>query len=51
MSRHGPGFFGAVRYIHMNPVRAGMAEKLDEYKWTSHAQYEGGTGTAWPEPV
>lgn len=48
---HGPEIQRVVRYIHMNPVRAGMVEKLDEYKWTSHAQYEGGTGVAWPEPV
>ena len=25
-----------VRYIHRNPVRAGMVEKLSEYLWSSH---------------
>ncbi len=28
-----------VRYIHRNPLRAGMVEKLDSYKWSSHSAY------------
>jgi hypothetical protein len=24
------------RYIHLNPVRAGIAEKPDAYKWSSY---------------
>ena len=27
------------RYIHLNPVRAGMAEKPEEYRWTSYQSY------------
>jgi len=27
------------RYIHLNPVRAGMAEKPHEYRWTSYQGY------------
>lgn len=29
----------AVRYIHRNPLRAGLAERLDAYKWSSHKGY------------
>lgn len=29
------------RYIHLNPVRAGMAEKPEQYKWSSHPAYIG----------
>src|SRR3990172_2353035 len=25
------------RYIHLNPVRAGIVEKPDDYRWTSYA--------------
>ena len=27
------------RYIHLNPVRAGMVEKPEEYEWSSYAYY------------
>ncbi len=42
------GTLEELRYIHMNPIRAGMAETLKEYPWSSHFQYAGGedTGTA-----
>lgn len=30
-----------VQYIHMNPIRAKMEERLGTYKWTSHNQYIG----------
>jgi REP element-mobilizing transposase RayT len=29
----------AVRYIHRNPLKASLAENLDEYKWCSHKGY------------
>ena len=29
----------AVRYIHRNPLRAGLADKIDAYKWCSHKGY------------
>ena len=48
---HGPEIKRVIRYIHMNPIRARAVEKIDEYTWCSHAQYEGATGIAWPEPV
>ncbi|MCK4905513.1 transposase [bacterium] len=27
------------RYIHLNPVRAGVVKKLEEYKWSSYRDY------------
>ena len=29
----------AVRYIHRNPLRAGLVNRLDAYKWSSHKGY------------
>ncbi len=29
----------AVRYIHRNPLRAGLVDRLDSYKWSSHQGY------------
>ena len=28
-----------VRYIHRNPLEAGLVDKLNKYKWTSHKGY------------
>ena len=28
-----------VRYIHRNPLRAGLAKKLEDYTWSSHKGY------------
>jgi len=28
-----------VRYLHRNPLRAGVTDHLDEYPWTSHNGY------------
>ncbi len=28
-----------VRYIHRNPLRAGMVGRLEDYKWFSHGDY------------
>ncbi|MEA3223999.1 MAG: transposase, partial [Thermodesulfobacteriota bacterium] len=28
-----------VRYIHRNPLRAGLVENLDQYTWSSHSGY------------
>jgi REP element-mobilizing transposase RayT len=28
-----------VRYIHRNPLRAGLADKIDAYAWSSHQGY------------
>ncbi|QGU94411.1 hypothetical protein GOM49_04205 [Clostridium bovifaecis] len=29
-----------LRYVHRNPIRAKMVEKLDDYKWSSHHFYK-----------
>src|SRR6266498_2751571 len=29
------------RYIHLNPVRAGMAERPEDYRWSSYRSYIG----------
>jgi len=34
-------FFTVVRYIHQNPVKAGMVSKVDEWKWSSCLNYYG----------
>jgi putative transposase len=36
-----------VRYIHMNPVRAGITETPIEYRWSSHRAYLGGNRPEW----
>jgi REP element-mobilizing transposase RayT len=28
-----------VRYIHRNPIRSGIVERMDSYKWSSHRGY------------
>lgn len=33
-----------IRYIHLNPVRAGIAVTPDDYPWTSHHHYTTGKG-------
>lgn len=35
-----------VRYLHLNPVRAGLVPRLDEYAWSSHPAYLG--RERWP---
>jgi putative transposase len=29
------------RYIHLNPVRAGMSERPEDYSWSSYRHYVG----------
>jgi REP element-mobilizing transposase RayT len=36
-----------VRYIHLNPVRAGMVVAPDEYQWSGHAAYLGRENLTW----
>lgn len=33
-----------VRYIHMNPVKAKMVGRADDYRWSSDCFYRGGAG-------
>jgi len=36
-----------LRYIHRNPVRAGMVESVDDYPWSSHRSYLGQESFSW----
>jgi putative transposase len=36
-----------IRYIHLNPVRAGMVENPEEYPWSSHRAYLGKEFLSW----
>ncbi len=33
------GFINVIRYIHMNPVKAGLADTPEEYPWCSYREY------------
>jgi REP element-mobilizing transposase RayT len=35
------------RYIHRNPVDAGIVDSPSSYRWSSQQAYEGFTSTAW----
>ena len=35
-------FWSVVRYIHINPVKAGLAATLGDYVWSSHLTYAAG---------
>lgn len=34
-------FLTVVRYIHQNPIKAGIAKNVDVYKWSSYREYIG----------
>lgn len=36
-----PYLMQVIRYIHDNPVRAGMIQKSEEYQWSSYKEYLG----------
>lgn len=36
-----------IRYIHLNPVRAGIAADVAEYRWSSHHNYLGRADDRW----
>lgn len=36
-----------IRYIHRNPVEAGIATKVVEYPWSSHHAYMGSRSESW----
>lgn len=36
-----------LRYIHLNPVRAGMVASPADYRWSSHGAYAGGARPDW----
>jgi REP element-mobilizing transposase RayT len=37
----------ALRYIHLNPVEAGLVRRAGAYPWSSHRYYMGGTVAPW----
>jgi len=40
-------FIALLRYIHLNPVRAGLVQGPAAYPWSSHRAYLGLTRTEW----
>jgi putative transposase len=36
-----------VRYVHRNPVAAGLASRVEAYRWTSHHNYAGARDDDW----
>ena len=40
-------FLAVVRYIHLNPVRAGIVTSPDQYPWSSHDIYCGHRQVVW----
>ena len=36
-----------VRYIHQNPLRAGMVDDIADYQWSSHLAYMHGNQPTW----
>jgi len=38
---------GLVRYIHRNPVEAGLAATVNDYRWSSHRSYMGAQKQDW----
>ena len=34
-------YWPLIRYIHLNPVRAGMVQDAEEHLWSSHPSYVG----------
>jgi REP-associated tyrosine transposase len=39
--------FALLRYIHLNPVRAGMVDRPESYSWSSDRCYRSGRGPDW----
>lgn len=39
-----------VRYIHLNPVRAGIVNRPEHYQWSSHNAYLGNDQINWVTP-
>lgn len=42
-------FLTVLRYIHQNPVKAGLSKDVSEYPWSSYHDYIQGFGLADPE--
>jgi putative transposase len=40
-------FLQLLRYIHLNPVKAGLVQRPGQYRWSSHGAYAGGAQESW----
>jgi putative transposase len=40
-------FLALIRYIHLNPVEAGIVRQVGEYPWSSHHVYVGSRHEPW----
>ena len=38
---------GLLRYMHENPVKAGVTRRPEDYRWSSDRYYRAETGPAW----
>jgi len=43
-------FLGLLRYIHLNPVKAGMVASPEQYEWSSHRAYLGNADKVVSDP-
>ncbi len=43
-------FLALLRYIHLNPVKAGIVSSPEQYKWSSHRVYLGNTDRVVADP-
>jgi putative transposase len=50
ITRHVREFWEKLEYIHNNPVAAGLAERAEDWRWSSHAAYAS-VGVPPPIPV
>jgi putative transposase len=49
LAQNDTAFQSLARYIHLNPVRAGIVERPDDHSWSSYASYvaAGRPGLSW----
>lgn len=43
-----PYLFGVIRYVHRNPLEAGLVSKFEEWPWSSYFDYLGNSGIVDP---
>ena len=43
-------YHGKVEYIHLNPVKAGLVARAEEWPWSSVHDYTGRVESAVPTP-
>jgi putative transposase len=40
-----------IKYIHQNPVRRGLVERAEQWRWSSAAHYAGGLSPLIPDKI